>query len=74
MHGNVWEWCEDWLGEKLHVGTDPTGETSSSYRMIRGGDWSNNVGSCRAAHRVTDYLSSIPGGNVGFRPALIAVP
>ena len=75
MHGNVWEWCEDWLGEKLHGGTDPTGEVSSLYRVIRGCDWSNNASTCRAAYRITNYLSSsIPGSNLGFRLALIAVP
>ena len=35
MHGNVWEWCQDWHGayESLQVVSDPTGVTSGSRRV-----------------------------------------
>ncbi|MGZ0173968.1 MAG: formylglycine-generating enzyme family protein [Planctomycetales bacterium] len=40
MHGNVFEWCQDWHGDyRSGSVTDPTGSSSGSYRVIRGGCW-----------------------------------
>lgn len=65
MHGNVWEWCQDWDGEyPLGSITNPSGPASSSGRVNRGGGWNNNGDSCRSANRnshTTDYRSSILG-------------
>jgi formylglycine-generating enzyme required for sulfatase activity len=69
MHGNVREWCADWLDDTLPVGTDPTGASSGSFRVYRGGSWSFRAGSCRAA----DRLGNTPGYRdygLGFRLCL----
>jgi sulfatase modifying factor 1 len=54
MHGNVFEWCHDYYGEdyyKQSPAKDPTGPTSGSSRVLRGGSWRLSTRRTRSAGR-----------------------
>ena len=73
MHGNVLEWCSDWLGSYSDgPATDPTGLSAGSYRVLRGGSWVNFARRCRSACRF-NYDPSDSDNFVGFRLALAPV-
>ena len=72
MHGNVLEWCWDGYG-KYPSGsvTNPTGMSSGSPRVLRGGSWDGNAANCRATNRGW-CVPSGKGSIVGLR--LVVVP
>jgi formylglycine-generating enzyme required for sulfatase activity/serine/threonine protein kinase len=67
MHGNVWEWCQDWEGNyPSGAAVDPTGPPSASSRVLRGGSLGNGTVYCRTADR-NGTLPGVRGNNFGLR-------
>ena len=55
MSGNVYEWCQDWKGPYSSSSqTNPTGPSTGSGRVCRGGSWDYDARNCRSANRSSD--------------------
>ncbi|MFC2170739.1 SUMF1/EgtB/PvdO family nonheme iron enzyme [Calditrichota bacterium] len=54
MHGNVFEFCEDWYDGDYYLSsptTDPNGPASGSQHVMRGSSWGSHPMFCRSANR-----------------------
>ena len=68
MHGNVWEWVQDWYAEDYYkqfqnnTAVDPTGPEKGTDRVVRGGSWNYRATYLRSAYRFYG-----PPGNADYR-------
>jgi formylglycine-generating enzyme required for sulfatase activity len=71
MHGNVWEWVEDWYGPQYYQHSpesDPKGIESGQYKIYRGGSWIAKPPLLRSAVRYSG-LAATKSSDIGFRLA-----
>lgn len=68
VHGNVWEWVEDWYGDRYDAApaSDPKGPATGSARVVRGGSWHVTSTSWRSSSR-KPYRPDYRGISIGFR-------
>jgi formylglycine-generating enzyme required for sulfatase activity len=69
MAGNVWEWTADWYDPKYYGHSpeqQPSGPTTGTLKVMRGGCWMSGVSSLTATCRKPELPASW-APNVGFR-------
>lgn len=77
MHGNVFEWCSDWIGTyPTSLQTNPTGPLSGTGKVARGGSWYHAAVYGRAANRNgngdgSGYSQGFYSGALGFRVVFV---
>jgi formylglycine-generating enzyme required for sulfatase activity len=72
MHGNVWEWCQDWRGHyEAGPVSDPQGPENGARRILRSGSWLDPARTVRSARR-NDRGPQYRTNYIGFRVLMVA--
>ena len=70
MHGNVCEWCGDWMDDQWYSASptnDPQGPPSRGFHAVRGGGWSDPASYLHSAYRRLIFIPMYRSNIVGFR-------
>ena len=74
MHGNIWQWCQDWYREDYYSKSsteNPQGPSQGKLRLLRGGSWCDEFIFYGSAFRFSlSPDKDIRYGIVGFRVVL----
>ena len=68
MHGNVWEWCEDWHGEYPFAETYQKEPATGENRVLRGGSFFADASGARSSCR-GNFAPTYRFVSTGFRLA-----
>jgi len=73
MHGNVFEWCNDWFGEyQTEAQINPQGPSSGLLRVARGGGWRYPALYCWSGLRFK-YDPTSKSANIGLMKCSIGI-